>query len=60
MNKKSYLISLYMPNSESIPERFVFCFLILFLFDLILYFPANNLSVISDGSSWFELVLSKD
>ena len=31
-----------------------------FLFDLILYVPVNNLSVMSDGSSWVEPVLSKD
>ena len=29
-----------------------------FLFDLILYVPVNNLSVMSDGSSWVEPVLS--
>ena len=30
------------------------------LFDLILYAPVNNFSVMSDGTSWVEPVLSKD
>ena len=34
---------------------FIFC-----LFDLILYVPVNNFSVMSDRSSWVEPVLSKD
>ena len=34
-----------------------FCFV---LFDLILYVPVNNFSIIWDGSSWVEPELSKD
>ena len=34
--------------------------IIKFLFDLILYIPVNNYSVMSGRSSWVEPVLSKD
>ena len=35
------------------------CIVKFFLFDLILYAPVNNFQLHQDGSSWFELVLSK-
>ena len=41
------------PTAKSI--RFIVC-----LFNLILYIPVNNLSVISGGSSCVEPTLSKD
>ena len=36
------------------------CFLKVYFVCLILYVPVNNFSVMSDGSSWVEPVLSQD
>ena len=49
-------------DQEMVTILFIFIeyFLFVCLFDLILYVPVNNFSVMSDKSSWVEPVLSKD